>query len=147
MNVKKFSLYTIYGMVLIFLVGFIGMQLDIRYNGMKLNVGHFNSCDLELLNDTVDCLVNRTRADYSFRDTWDYEDLTERELLLYGGDCKDWSFYYQKELEKKGFKTKIIRYYNSWDSGHQVTLVHDTQGYCIIDQINYECFQVGEGWQ
>ena len=95
------------------------------------------------LRDTVSCEIDNIRPYYIYRLNDDRNYLTDTVLLTFGGDCLDWTRYYEKSFKQKKLLTERIYIDINESTNHVFLMVSNNQGYCIVDQRDYMCFMYG----
>jgi len=117
------------------------------YSSSGININCSN-LDLEL---TSLCLNYYVRQFFKYNLTDDSISLNEYELKTRGGDCKDYTDFYEKEFLKYGYETQRIRFNVRKtiveegviiDEGldHVLLLAKDGGKYCIMDLNQFHCF-------
>ena len=95
----------------------------------------------------VACEVESVKEFYKYNVTPDNVSLSDEELKLRGGDCKNWAEYYIRLFEGYGFRATMekITVYETNDTTylHDFIIVNDKDFYCIVDQRHYKCFTIG----
>ena len=93
---------------------------------------------------TSKCLIENIKPFYKFKDIPDNETLTFEELRDEGGDCREWSFLYERLGKELNFNT-----YTFGIEGHRFAVIQSIngsrQGYCILDQTQSKCFSLSGG--
>jgi len=102
-----------------------------------------SSCGNLTNKETAECLVNQVKTFYKYHVTNDSIELTFEELKELGGDCKDYSELYQRLAGMIGFYVQIIDMQTSDGYAHNVALMSNTKGYCILDQTISGCVDFG----
>jgi len=109
---------------------------------------YLNGPDCEDLSfqDTAICLNDFARSNFYYNVTDDDWDLTIQDMIERGGDCRDWTNFYQDYMEYYGFdnsqrvkifveKEEEISYY------HVFLIVSHSSGYCHMDIKDLQCYQ------
>jgi len=96
--------------------------------------------------DTAICLNDFVRSIYSYNVTDDSITLTLEDLIKRGGDCKDWTDFYEKYMNYYGYgntqKVKVFVGKEGDVSIYHVYLVAGhSSGYCNMDMTDLECYQ------
>lgn len=76
---------------------------------------------------------------YKYRVSRDSQVLSFEDLKKYGGDCLDYSRFYNNAFSELGFKSDIIKI-NAGDVMHDFVIAYDKTGYCQMDMKNYKCY-------
>lgn len=97
------------------------------------------NCSSVLLNDTVSCLVSYVDSFFVYNRTDDSMNLSIDDLRSRGGDCKDWSEFYLRELSFYNVSGEIITFRVNDTSAHAKVLVYKDRMYCDIDQLDWHC--------
>lgn len=102
-------------------------------------------CSNKTLSKTAECLSDFVIKNYKYVITDDEFELTTPQLLEKGGDCKDWTDFYERNFNKNGFYEtervvmRIRELKNGWE-GHVFLVVSDESGYCTLDMTNVNCY-------
>jgi hypothetical protein len=99
---------------------------------------HTNCSDMGLV-DTAACLKNQVSAFYYYNISNVGKDLTEEELKQQGGVCKHYAEWYSNQAQNLGFYTKEI-VFSVGDLNHEVALISNNEGYCVLDQTSAHCW-------
>jgi len=107
--------------------------------------GNLDCDDLNLFR-TVGCINRYVNINMDYKISKDSITLNDSELLVLGGDCKDWTEYYERNLNKYGFNnTQIVKIpFNKLDGikrSHMFLVVANGKGYCLLDLTNYRCIR------
>lgn len=120
----------------------------ITLNNQKPELAEDVFCYSESLYKAGKCLNNYIVRTYKFNPTDDKVTLTPQELREYGGDCYDYTKFYQTQLDAMGFKTKQIKFpsrnYNGTQVYHVFLLAYSEDGYVILDQNKMSWFGYGD---
>ena len=106
---------------------------------MELTNLPIESCINLTLKQTAHCMVTITKPIYKYNITPDSWDLTFKELKSRGGDCKDWTEYYISIADTLGFYADLVKIDVNKTAAHDLTVISNEEGYCIIDQLYYIC--------
>jgi len=98
------------------------------------------SCGGKNLFNTTYCLQDYVDGIYIYNITPDNETQTLGSLKARGGDCLDWTRFYERQFNNFGFNTQRIQTSINKTTGHVFLVVEDTNGYCLVDQLEAECF-------
>ena len=87
------------------------------------------------------CLRNQVRKFYVYNSTDDNWNLSFKEIVERGGDCKDWSMLYIQLAKSIGLNATYGRYDGIKDIhfGHRWAVVYNEVNYCKIDLMDVEC--------
>lgn len=105
----------------------------------KIEYASSSNCSGLPLKEGARCMVAYVSEFYKYNETDDNIILTEEDLRNRGGDCRDWAMYYVKFARKLGYysSTKVMPIKNTLM--HEITVVSNEEGYCVIDQRAYHC--------
>lgn len=103
------------------------------------------SCSNLSLEQTATCLEESIRPFYKYRENPDNNTLTFRQILLEGGDCRDYSLLYESLGQGLGFYNEGIKIDVTIDSAHRIAILSDSTGYCILDQLVKDCVTFPKG--
>jgi hypothetical protein len=130
------------GIILIMLICF-NLISNNSIESKKLKEVDINICKNKSINEASECLRDwiKTFFNYTVRDDTkkSLKDLQEN-----GGDCFDYTYLYQSNLEELGFLTKKVSIYPEGNgSGHTFLIAWDKNltGYCKIDMLNLKCVE------
>lgn len=107
------------------------------------------SCDNLSLQDTSYCLEDFVRDNFKYRVNDDNNDLNLSELVNDGGDCKDWTDFYEGMLHYYGYNQTerdrvFVEEINDSDEVifvyHTFLIAYDNTGYCHLDMGNVHCY-------
>jgi len=96
--------------------------------------------------DTAICLNDFARDNFYYNVTDDDWDLTIQDMIERGGDCRDWTNFYQDYMEYYGYgnsqrvkifveKEGITSYY------HVFLIISHSSGYCHMDIKDLQCYK------
>ena len=122
--------------------------LNINNFNIKLTgYSEINNCSNLSLDDTSECLRDELMTFFKFNLSQVGKKLTNEQLKESGAVCEQYSDWYEDNLINLGFKTKTIDIEGD-DIAHRITLAWNSElnggNYCMLDQLNYQCFQMGE---
>ena len=103
------------------------------------------SCKNLNLENTAFCLKNNIKPFYKFKERNDNLKIPFSMLRDYGGDCKDWSEFYNDSLSKLGYNAEYIILQNdTFAHTHLITweFNNNQTTYCSIDQLNINCYNI-----
>lgn len=95
--------------------------------------------------DTSDCLRSKIKPFFNYTPTDDNISLNFTELKERGGDCRDWSFLYQRLGAKLNFSSSTIRVGSIYGvvEGHRFAVLWDDTHYCELDMIkDVKCYEI-----
>lgn len=103
------------------------------------------SCQGKNLSDSMDCIKKYTFNWYQYNLTNDKITLTFDQLKTRGGDCNDWTRYYESIAKSLGFNTTINLMFMGSNSTtnmyHTNLFVYNEEGHCLLDlNKDYPCF-------
>lgn len=108
------------------------------------------ACYGKSLKSTASCLVSNTKTFYKYNFSISYDNKTFSELKISGGDCYDYSLYYERLGKRLGFFTSFVNVqlldkYPGTDRPyyHQAAVISNIDGYCVLDQDSYLCQDLG----
>jgi len=141
----------IYAISLLILITFsiaLGYQASDEIESMISKFqNNYNETPEECINlsleDTAYCLNNYVKSIHKYRKNKDSNVLTLEELKEQGGDCKDWTDLYCDYGEELGFNVKRPVIKIREDSWHTFAIISDETGYCLLDQVNIKCYEMG----
>jgi hypothetical protein len=96
--------------------------------------------------DTAICLNDYVRAIYSYNITDDSLTLTLEDLIKRGGDCKDWTDFYESYMNYYGYEnTQRVKVFVDKEGDisnyHVFLIASHSSGYCHMDLTDLECYQ------
>jgi hypothetical protein len=106
-------------------------------------------CSNKTLQETVRCLYKIVDKIFVYNVTDDDLDLSFEELKTRGGDCRDWTNFYEENLHLYGFnQTKQTRIFVNEENRDNETIgvyhvfltAYDSTGYCHLDMTDVFCF-------
>lgn len=103
-------------------------QLTQRFNATSPE-----ECQNLSLQETAFCLRSYVDSIYIYNETPDSWSLTFENLTTRGGDCRDWSLFYE-EITPKQFNATYARFLINDTLAHAVTFIANNEGYCLLDQ-------------
>lgn len=144
MNIKRSTWFLIIlGSLLIIdiilLINYLpkGIEVEVRANLTENYIMY--KCQNLSMEDTSSCLVNQITPYYIYNRTDDRISLSFNELMVRGGDCKDWSELYERLGKKLGFNSKVVIIGVNDSSMHEIAIISNDDGYCILDQRDKYC--------
>lgn len=103
-------------------------------------------CMNESLEDTAYCLRLQLSQFYKYNITNAGRSLNENELKNIGGVCSHYSSWWANEARKRGFNAITPVFKINDTAWHQVAIISDETGYCLLDQIGaIGCTGLGNG--
>ena len=107
------------------------------------------ACSNLSLEQTAECLVNTVKTFYNYTLTDDGEVLDFEQLKTKGGDCRDYSLFYEDLGKSLGFYTRKFSIPLNTTvvpmTFHAFATISDDSGYCLIDQRTYTCIPLQNG--
>lgn len=98
----------------------------------------------KIIKDIAECKnLSLEDASYCLRDwisgfyNYTVRDDTQKtldDIVANGGDCFDYSNVYLSAARQLGFNSTMVSIFADYNSGHSITLIYDTTGYCLVDQ-------------
>lgn len=134
------------GIISLFTLGFCASQIYNKYDSINrlTSTNVKNNCNNLSLDMTANCLNNQLKLFFKYNITNLDREMNLSELKELGGVCWHYSqFYYDNIDTTRFFREKIIMD-TSNESTHQITIISDKTGYCILDQTNYNCVKLGD---
>jgi len=119
---------------------FLGTLL---YLELKPQITEDPECSNKSLIKNAQCLNLFVRNNFQYRINDDDNILTTKELIERGGDCKDWTELYERNLKKNGFantRKEIIELKPG--EGHVFLIAWDEKSYCTFDMKDYNCWRI-----
>ena len=105
-----------------------------------------NNCKNLSLQESANCLRNEIEPFFIYNVTSDKINLTFDEIKLRGGDCRDFSFLYERLASGLGFESDTNRYNGKKDvyPAHRWATIWDVEEgiYCRIDQLSVKCAEI-----
>ena len=104
-------------------------------------------CSNKTLIKNVQCLHQFVINNFKYKKTDDSLSLTTKALVERGGDCKDWTEFYKRNLEKNGFENfeEVIMPMKEFENetlGHMFLVAWDEESYCTMDMKDSECWEI-----
>ena len=104
------------------------------------------ACNNLSFQDTAICLNDFARHNFYYNVTDDDWDLTIQDMIERGGDCRDWTNFYEEYMTYYGFdNSQIVRIFVEREGAisyyHVFLIVSHSSGYCHMDIRDLECFQ------
>lgn len=108
------------------------------------------NCENLSFQDTAICLNDYVRKIFIYNFTDDSLQLSLEDLKTRGGDCKDWTDFYDKYMNYYGYPNtqKVQMFVNEEKmnettvrSYHVFLVATDVSGYCDMDMKELQCFQ------
>lgn len=97
------------------------------------------------LQETAICLNDFVHTIFIYNITDDDLELTLMDLETRGGDCKDWTDFYQREMRKYGYEADRVRIFVDSDDEaeyyHVFLIARNHEGYCLMDMTVLDCFK------
>jgi hypothetical protein len=96
---------------------------------------------------TAICLNEFARENFFYNMTDDSKDLTIKDMMVTGGDCKDYTDFYEKYMKYYGFgDTERFTIFVSREDGvsyYHVFLIANgkNEGYCHMDIEDIDCYE------
>lgn len=145
----SFCLLLVSLIIICLLMGFVlGVNFYITDNEesfTNLTISNLTQdCNNLSLQNTSFCFRNNLLPYYNYTIMEDNNSRTELEILHNGGDCHDYARLYYMWANNTSFYMEIKRIGIDNSSSHVFNILHDSSGYCILDQINFPvCFIYG----
>jgi len=99
-------------------------------------------CENLTMKETAYCLNDYITSIYKYKIRKDIENPTLEELIEEGGDCEDWTELYMKYIDNLGFDVKGVIIKFGEDRGHTFAVISDGTGYCLLDQMVIDCYEL-----
>jgi len=126
----SYTAFFMFGIIFIEFLSKISFVVNIEKNTDCINLS---------LPDIMDCLKNKTNPNYNISNVGKV--MTEQRFLEEGGVCKHYSDWYEDKTKEYGFHAKTIIFPIEFKSYHQITIISNSEGYCLADQQLIKCFQ------
>ncbi len=97
-------------------------------------------CNKENISEASSCVVKITSEFYKYNEENIGKNLTFDELKEEGGVCSSWSDYYNEIGRSLGYNTSNVTVPISGFVYHRLSVWSDENGYCILDQTEFSCF-------
>lgn len=107
-------------------------------NGIHLLTSECNDANTEM--GKIICAGEEVRKIYSFTEAHDGVQEVDY-TIKHGGVCKDYALLWKEIADHYGLKSKYV-HYDIGDGGHVFTMIYSTDGYCIADQENVNCYKI-----
>lgn len=88
---------------------------------------------------TAECLNDELNTWFNYNMTNVGKKLSLDELKRVGGVCDQYSDFYLEKAEELGFYGKKV-VFDVGNSSHAIAIISDRTGYCLLDQINMQCW-------
>lgn len=148
---RKAYKYIFYGILMGILFSFIILCLMvIIFNQGKENPVEIKeeinykdlSCENMSLIDTAFCLNTYVKKIFIYNVTNDSIHISLEELQERGGDCMDWTRFYNESMNSYGFNnSQIVRMHVKKGEDHVFLMVNDKIGYCNMDMKDVRCYK------
>lgn len=139
----KISFFILFALFLFmcFFVIYISLFPELIPESMRIGAEEVNDCKNMSLEDTAYCLRDYVSTFYKYRELNDWINLNETELKEFGGDCRNWAFYYKKLANKIGYEAETFSFMVNEDFGHRFAIILSEEGYCTLDMTHVpDCF-------
>ena len=95
---------------------------------------------------TAICLNDFARGNFYYNVTDDDWDLTIQDMIERGGDCRDWTNFYQNYMEYYGFdNSQRVKIFVEKEGGalvyHVFLIASHSSGYCHMDIKDLQCYK------
>lgn len=151
-NGIRFSkVFLFFGVLILSMISVYNFDFNFGNVSMKELVGseayaNGPDCDNRSFEDTAICLNDFGRKNFHYNITDDEIDLTVQDMMERGGDCRDWTSFYETYMDYYGFdnsqrvrmfveKEGITSYY------HVFLIVSHSSGYCHMDIRDLQCYR------
>lgn len=99
------------------------------------------TCSGNNLFNTSKCLRNELKTFYKYNSSNIGKKLSLEALKEQGGVCEHYSQWYKSQIDSlKGFYGKEVIVDIDEEVAHQLTVISNEEGYCILDQTIINCF-------
>lgn len=102
----------------------------------------YSSCSNLSIANFSKCIISKNKLLFKYNITPDYKKLSFMDLLLYGGDCRDWSLLYQDIGHEFGYYATTTAFKINNSLSHRVAFISNPEGYCLIDQLGHYCYVI-----
>jgi hypothetical protein len=92
------------------------------------------------LEKTANCMVSNVRSFYKYREVRQSGKIIFDYLKETGGSCVSYSELYKDLSKRMGFYSNTTTIHFKDNSLHMYSIISNNEGYCILDQISYYCF-------
>jgi len=114
----------------------------IKYPNEVFKETEFGGCYNLTFFETASCLNDYVKTIYKFKSQEDSRNMTLKELIDEGGDCRNWAMLYQDLANQRGVNATTKRIYEKGGIAHRVAFVYADEGYCMIDQNRLFCVEM-----
>lgn len=116
-----------------------------KYN-FHINISGGPDCANLSFQDTAICLNNFARKNFFYNLTDDDLTLSVQDMIQRGGDCKDYTDFYEKYINYYGYnQTQRVEIFvgkeKSYSIYHTFLIASHSSGYCHMDINDLECYQ------
>ena len=101
---------------------------------LQVNFDENNDCNKLNLVDTANCLRNQINKFYKYNITNIEKELTLEEFKNEGGVCSHATDWFKEKVETLGFNFKDIKIETDRKYGHELGIMSNEEGYCVLDQ-------------
>jgi len=103
-------------------------------------------CEGLSFQDTAICLNDFVREIFIYNITEDDVVLSLDDLKLRGGDCKDWTTFYESYMQYYGYdQTQRVKIFvedeGDYSIYHVFLITSHSSGYCHMDMTDLQCYQ------
>ena len=93
--------------------------------------------------ETARCINSYVKSIYKYNTTDDSINLSLEELIQKGGDCRDWSNFYETAFNRFGYNTQRVRLHVEDNVYHVFVVASNDEGYVFVDQTKIFEFRYG----
>lgn len=131
-------------LVMVFIDGFLIGHLfwDSLFNPIKLGQPDNNCSNLTLIGTSV-CLESELSQWYKYNISNAEKTLSLEELKQQGGVCHHYAEWYYNQANNLGFNAEKVIIQMSSNISHEMTIISDETGYCVLDQTDTWCWERG----
>jgi hypothetical protein len=151
-NVLRFvRTFLILGVLVLSVIIVYNFDLNVDNPSFMKNKFFYNysqgpNCENLSFQKTAICLNDFVRDIFIYNITDDDIDLSLEELKMRGGDCRDWTNFYEQYMNYYGYnQTQIVRVFVGEEEDyyfyHVFLIASHSSGYCHMDMKDLECFQ------
>jgi len=101
-----------------------------------------NLCETNVnITARLQCLINYVDTIFIYKERPDDVDISFNVLFDEGGDCRDWSIFWEYVGIKYGYNTKSVIINIDKHTLHMFMILSNNKSYCIVDQNVLNCIE------
>jgi len=125
---------------------FIGYEFNnLIYMGISNKITNYSNCNNLSLEDTADCINKDMSSWFVYNHSQVGKELSLEEFKQQGGVCSHASDYSYKLGRELGFESTRLIFKTSNNQSHVITAIANKEGYCLIEQKAYSCWEFDTG--